>query len=91
MISAVNQNNNTNFGQVNLVRVSKKAFKNPENMKACKRDFIIQIDKINGDKIGGTKIGHYINQILFLLTNKKHDSIIHMEGYRMNLIMAAAS
>ena len=55
MLSAVNQNVNCNpsFGQVNIVRVSKKAFSNPEDLKACSKEFGKVLDKASGNILGG--------------------------------------
>ena len=54
MLSAVNSNTNYNpsFGQVNLVRVSKKAFSKPEDLKACSREFGRALDKASGNIFG---------------------------------------
>ena len=49
----VNMNGNQpNFGQVNIVRVSKKAFQNPKDYKECNRVFSIEVSSAIGDLQG---------------------------------------
>ena len=77
---------NPSFKQINLVKVSRKAFKNPEDLKACEREFDIQLHKISGDKIGASKLAYYINEILAFLSLKKTKFSTHLEGRRFRAI-----
>lgn len=62
-----------NFKQINLVQVSKKTFKNPEQLKECSKLFAKSIDKVSGDKLG--RFGNIL--VLLGLNGKKiHKSLI---------------
>jgi len=76
-------NNSPSFGQVNLIRVSKKAFSNPADMQACEREFDIFLAKAKGDKLGSTKLGLYLNDIQQFLFPKSLKSLSSMEGLRI--------
>jgi hypothetical protein len=66
----INKVDNTSFGQINLIRVRKSAFKNPDKLHQCSVEFDKMISKIEGDKIGSTTFGYYLNLILHKLGKK---------------------
>lgn len=50
-ITPYQNNNQLNFGSVNLIQVSKKAFKNPDNAKAAAIEFTKKANKATGENI----------------------------------------
>jgi hypothetical protein len=76
-------NNSPSFGQVSLVRVAKKAFKNPEDLKACEKEFDIQLNKARGDMIRGSKLGFWVEFIQQFLFPKSVKFITSLEGLRI--------
>lgn len=79
MLSVTNQNS-PSFGQINVIRVSKKAFSKPENFRNCAIEFVNGINKAQGNLIGRTKAGFYLQQILYRL-GMKNKSATALLGY----------
>ena len=63
-----------NFKSVSIVQVSKKAFANPENFKACSKSFGKALDTATGDKLTG-----FFGNIIALFTPKLHKTGYHLE------------
>ena len=83
----INNQNNLNFGQLNLIRIPKKSFKKPDDIKSCVIEFNKQMCKIEGGQIGRTTLGLYINQLLHIYFGKKIRSTTHLEGHSgLNLL-----
>ena len=81
------QSNNTNFGQLNLIKIPKSSFKNPDNLNKCAMEFDKQMSKIQGEKFSSTTIGFYIDQILYTYFGKKAKTCFHLEGtHGVNLL-----
>ena len=67
---SINNQNSPSFGQVNIVRVSKKAFKNPEKGMQCSKEFVTGINKAKGRLFGSIPGGFYIQQLLYKFGKK---------------------
>ena len=85
---SINNQNSPSFGQVNLVRVSKNAFKNPEKHMQCSADFVQGINKAKGNLIGYIPGGAYIQQFLYKL-GKKNKSATALLGFNENMPIKA--
>jgi len=79
--------NQINFGSVNLIQISKKAFQEPENLKLVSKTFDKTADKITGEFIG--KIPKPIATILTLLglAKKGTKTGVYLESPLYRLIL----
>ena len=85
----VNDTNSPSFGQVNLIRISKKAFKNPEKGMQCSKEFINGINKAKGNILGSLPGGFYIQQLLYKF-GKKNKSATALLGNHNNMPIKAS-
>lgn len=78
-ITPVQNNNQKSFGSVNLVQVSKKAFRNPEDLFAVNKQFTNATNKLTGEV--NYKLGTVLN--LFGLGKKSNKTVTYLEqpGY----------
>lgn len=65
-----------NFKSVSIVQVSKKAFANPENFKACSKSFGKALDSATGDKLTGV----FGSLIALFITAKPCKTGFHLES-----------
>lgn len=64
-----------NFKSVSIVQVSKKAFANPENFKACSKSFGKALDTATGDRLTGL-----LANLVALFTAKPCKTGFHLES-----------
>ena len=67
-----------NFKAVSIVQIPRKAFKNPENYKECRKIFANKLDKLVGDRLTGR-----LGAILALFTTKPHKTANLLENYAL--------